>query len=180
MRATGADHDGEYRRVFLALWPDEAIREALFRLAGRLDVGGRSVPREHLHLTLAFPGTIEANRVDCLLDRLAGFSFAAIPLQLDQLGHFSAAKVTWLGPANPPQALGELADRVTELCRVCGIETEGRPFRPHITLRRCSRPAAQTVLDPPLHWRAEMLVLVESGRGGHPGPYRLLAQRAAS
>lgn len=176
--ATAADSrdDNDVRRVFLALWPDEGMRGALHHLAGMMDVGGRCVPRDHLHLTLAFPGTIKAAQAACLAERLSSLRFDPIPILLDRLGYFPRAKVAWAGPSQPPEALGQLAERARGLCLACGIEIADRPFQPHVTLRRFARPPSQVVLDEPLHWFADTLVLVESGRDGHPGPYRLLAR----
>lgn len=164
------------KRVFLALWPDEAIRGALHHLARGLDVGGRSVPRAHLHLTLAFPGTIGAEPAACLAERLASLRFEPVPILLDRVGHFPSSRVAWTGPSRVPEALSLLAERARGLCLACGVETDDRPFAPHVTLRRHARPPARGELDEPVHWFADRLALVESGRDGRPGPYRLLAR----
>lgn len=176
--ATAADprDDNNVRRVFLALWPGEATRGALHHLAETMDVGGRCVPRDHLHLTLAFPGTIETAQATCLAERLSSLQFDPIPILLDRLGYFPRAKVAWAGPSRPPEALGQLAERARGLCLACGVQTDSRAFQPHVTLRRFALPPVRTVLDEPLHWFADTLVLVESGRHGHPGSYRLLAR----
>ena len=165
----------EKRRVFLALWPDDATRAALHHIARGLDVGGRPVPRAHLHLTLAFPGTIEARQADCLAERLASLPADSIPILLDRLGHFAGARVAWLGPSRVPPALARLAAEARGLCLACGVETDDRPFVPHVTLRRFARAPGGATIEPPIHWFAETVVLIESGHDGHPGPYRLLA-----
>lgn len=164
------------QRVFLALWPDEATRGALHHLARGLDVGGRPVPLAHLHLTLAFPGTIDAERADRLAERLSSLHFDPIPILLDRVGHFERARVVWAGPSRCPEALSRLAERARGLCLACGTETDARPFEPHVSLRRFARPPAGTELAEPIHWFADTLVLVESGHNGHPGPYRLMAR----
>ncbi len=164
------------KRVFLALWPDEPTRGALHHLARGLDVGGRPVPRAHLHLTLAFPGTIDAARADCLAARLDSLHFDPIAILLDRAGRFDGPRVTWAGPSRSPRELDQLAERARGLCLACGVETDGRPFEPHVSLRRHARPPACRELAEPIHWFADTLALVESGNNGHAGPYRLLAR----
>ncbi|RRQ23930.1 RNA 2',3'-cyclic phosphodiesterase [Guyparkeria sp. SCN-R1] len=165
------------KRVFFALWPDEPTRTALHHLARGVDVGGRGVPRAHLHLTLAFPGTIDAARADCLAERLPSLHFDPIPILLDRLGHFAGARVAWAGPSHCPGELRRLAEQARGLCLACGVETDDRPFEPHVSLRRFARPPAVDAPESPIHWFADSLVLVESGCGGHPGAYRVLACR---
>ncbi len=47
-------------RLFFALWPDPPTRTALAMLVDGLPlVGGRRVPAENLHLTLAFLGNVD-------------------------------------------------------------------------------------------------------------------------
>ncbi|KTG16185.1 MULTISPECIES: RNA 2',3'-cyclic phosphodiesterase [unclassified Guyparkeria] len=163
------------QRVFLALWPDEATRGALHHLARGLDLGGRPVPRGHLHLTLAFPGTIDSARAACLAERLDSLRFDPIPILLDRVGHFDRARVAWAGPSRCPEELHRLAERARGLCLACGIATDGRPFAPHVSLRRHAHAPREPVLDEPIHWFADRLVLIESGSHGRPGPYHVLA-----
>ena len=163
------------RRVFLALWPDPATRTQLDRLARTLTGPGRPVPQAHLHLTLAFAGSVPAEQADCLATHIHALHHEPIALTLDRLGHFTRARVTWAGPGQPPGELAQLAQQARELCQHCGIELPPAPFRPHITLRRQALPPPHEALDPPVQWSADTVVLVESGQDGHPGPYRVIA-----
>ncbi|MFI9652988.1 RNA 2',3'-cyclic phosphodiesterase [Guyparkeria halopsychrophila] len=171
----GEDREDPVRRVFLALWPDDATRAALHHVARSLP-RGRGVPTAHLHLTLAFPGNVGIDVADCLAERLNFLAFSPIPLVLDRLGHFAGPRVTWIGPRRAPEALEQLAAEARGLCLACGVRADARPFVPHVTLRRFARPSTCLDLDEPMHWFADTLVLVESGNDGHPGPYRLLAR----
>ncbi|WP_019627128.1 RNA 2',3'-cyclic phosphodiesterase [Thioalkalivibrio sp. ALJT] len=167
----------DMQRVFLALWPDTESRAALARVAARLDGPGRAVPTAHLHLTLAFAGPIPATRAKCLSAGITQLATDTIELTLDQLGHFSGPRITWIGPSAPPQALATLAERAQALCDDCSIDTgPAQPFRPHVSLRRHADPPSQDRIDPPVCWRAATVVLVESGSNGHPGRYRILAR----
>ncbi|WP_018140720.1 MULTISPECIES: RNA 2',3'-cyclic phosphodiesterase [unclassified Thioalkalivibrio] len=174
---TPAEVRPDVRRVFLALWPDEHTRDALTALAHDLDGPGRPVPRDHLHLTLAFAGTVPTNQADCLAARIGTLACAPIDLSLDHLGYFHGPRITWAGPTSPPPALVTLANAARLLCNDCGIQIGApHPFRPHLSLRRHAAPPHQEAIRPPILWTADTVVLVESGQNGHPGPYRVLAR----
>lgn len=166
------------RRVFFALWPGEAERLALQRFVHALDTGGQPVPRAHLHLTLAFAGTVTAVQMEQLT---AGAAAAAVGgsrflVQLDWLDHFQGARVQWLGPATAPDALRRLAGALTRVCENAGVVLRSGPYRPHVTLHRhVSRPVRGAVA-PALPWWVSDFVLVESGSGGRPGGYRVVAR----
>ncbi|WP_018864216.1 MULTISPECIES: RNA 2',3'-cyclic phosphodiesterase [Thioalkalivibrio] len=168
------------RRVFLALWPDEATRGMLDEEAQRLGGPGRAVPKAHLHLTLAFAGTIPATQADCIGQGITTLKGEAFTLVLDQLGFFKGARVSWIGPSETPSALSELAVRARRLAEACGAAPEGPPFRPHITLRRFARAPGREHPERPIHWDADEVALIESGQGGNPGPYKVIARTRLS
>lgn len=168
------------RRVFLALWPDDTTRGMLDAEAKRLIGPGRPVPKAHLHLTLAFAGTIPAPQADCIAREIGTLVQEAFPLTLDRLGHFERARVSWIGPSETPAALGTLAARAQDLGRACGATPDNHPFQPHVTLRRFARPPERERPERPIHWSATEVVLIESGQGGHPGPYKVLARTRLS
>ncbi len=166
--------DTPQQRVFLALWPDDVLRGRLSWLARQLEGDGRPVPAEHLHLTLAFPGTVPAGVVSGLIARMRSVEVPAIRLRLDALGYFERPRIAWVGPSEVPETLVELAGALNGICAEAGVRMEQRPFRPHVSLRR-GVTRFQPARVPPLDWMTDRIVLVESGKGGHPGPYRILA-----
>lgn len=166
--------DTPQQRVFLALWPDDALRGKLSWLAKQLEGDGRPVPAEHLHLTLAFPGTVPSGAVSRLIESMRSIEVPAIRLHLDALGYFERPRITWVGPSEVPETLVELASALHAICADAGVRMEKRAFRPHVSLRR-GVTRFQPTRVPPMDWSADRIVLVESGRGGHPGPYRILA-----
>jgi RNA 2',3'-cyclic 3'-phosphodiesterase len=161
------------RRVFFALWPDDGLRVRLAALARKMPADGRLVPPEHLHLTLAFPGTVSSEVVAGLISRTAAIRGAPIHLRLDRFGYFPGPRVAWLGPAETPTELEALAASLLGVCRDSGVRMDDRPFRPHVTLRRFVT-RFESVPVEPLDWRTDRMVLIESGQRGHPGPYRVL------
>lgn len=161
------------QRVFFALWPDDGLRVRLAALARKMPADGRLVPAEHLHLTLAFPGTVSSEVVAGLISRAAAIQGAPIHLRLDHFGHFPGPRVAWLGSVETPPELESLAASLQEVCRDSGVRMDDRPFRPHVTLRRFVTRFESVPIDP-LDWWADRVVLIESGQRGHPGPYRVL------
>ena len=113
-------------------------------------------------------------QADCLATHIQALYHEPILLTLDRLGHFARARVTWAGPGQPAGDLARLAQQARELCQHCGIELPETAFRPHVTLRRHALPPPREILEPPVHWLADTVVLVESGQDGHPGPYRVI------
>ncbi|MFO8005284.1 RNA 2',3'-cyclic phosphodiesterase [Thioalkalivibrio sp.] len=161
------------QRVFFALWPDDRLRSRLAAVARGMTANGRLVPAGHLHLTLAFPGTVSTEVVATLISRAAAIAGPPIPLRLDRVGYFPRSRVAWVGPSEVPLELEALAAWLQGIGRDCGLRMEDRPFRPHVTLRRFVSHFEAVPIDP-LDWFADRVVLIESGQGGHPGAYRLL------
>lgn len=167
------DDHRNLQRVFFALWPDDTLRARLAGLARAIPADGRLVPSDHLHLTLAFPGSVASERVTALIASVSVMDGPPIPLRLDRLGYFERPRIAWIGPSDPPARLGELANSLESICGECGIPMPDRPFRPHVSLRR-SVNRFRSISFEPLDWCASRVVLIESGQGGNPGSYRLL------
>lgn len=159
-------------RLFYALWPDAAAREALGALAKRVaaESGGRPVPAANLHLTLAFLGDVPAERVGELA-RIGG-RIASRPFRLaiDRTGRFRQAGVAWAGPSEVPPALAELQATLDQSLRAAGFAIEARPFAPHVTLARKVARAPQPGAVEPVAWPVAGFSLVESAR--ERGAYR--------
>lgn len=150
------------RRLFLALWPGQAERDALAATA-RMLAGDRAVRPANLHLTLVFLGATPLERLVCYEAALRGLQVPCLELRLDRIGYFRRPRVLWLGPAATPPALQALVDDLGARLGVCGFTLEARPFRPHITLaRKFPGPAPDTSLPEPLSWTVDHVVLAES------------------
>jgi 2'-5' RNA ligase len=93
-----------------------------------------------VHLTLKFLGEQPAERIDEFQTAVAGVAARHRELLMN-LGGFGAfpnfrrARVVWLGVAQEPR-LELLHHDIEVTCSQLGVETEGRPFRPHLTLAR--------------------------------------------
>jgi 2'-5' RNA ligase len=164
------------QRIFFALWPDLAAREALAALSAQTArrCGGRSVPAGNLHLTLAFLGDVDTARVEDARRAAATVRARPFDLVLDRLGSFRRARVAWAGCQAPDSALLQLAAALAQALRNEAFVLEARPFSPHLTLVRDLRDALRDDAMIPVGWRAQSLALVESDR--RSGGYRTLEQ----
>ena len=89
-------------KLFFALWPDEAARQAMVRL--QQPVRGRLIPPEKLHLTMAFLGQQPAEALPLLLDILHAVELPPLTLEIDCYGYFKRPQIAWAGMRGPPPA----------------------------------------------------------------------------
>lgn len=132
-------------RCFVAVALDTELRDRLAASVGawsadpRTD-GLRWVEPANLHLTLAFLGPVDADRIHDISAALARLVEAhpAHAVPTGRLGAFprpSSARVLWYGVADPGGALGTLARDVTLTLGLEPVEE----YHPHITLARARR-----------------------------------------
>lgn len=154
----------EVRRLFLALWPNAAVRRALVDVQGRFPSGiGRAVDAGNLHITLVYLGSTPAERQACIEEALAGLAVADFTLQLDQLGYWRKPQVLWAGSDGAPATLMTLVDGMSKAAAECGCQLDARPFRPHLTLfRKVGKSPRDLPVMAPILWQADDFALVES------------------
>lgn len=166
----------ETLRLFLALWPDDAIRTALMQL--QAPMRGRLIPYANLHLTLVFLGQQPVNVVPFISEILAQLKSRAVPVRLDRVGYFSRNRVAWIGAHEVPVEMAALYRELTE-----GLERRGiafnrqHDFKPHVTLAR------DVMLPPdltfnPISWRADRVALVQSTTLDAGSSYQVIASRS--
>ena len=120
-------------RIFVALQPTPAFRDALASAQDRLraaGVTGRYLSPSNLHLTLAFIGMWPEDITGLLLIAQQPF-----PITLSHLGVFPNAHVLWAG-VKPSEALDSAARQVRQALSAAGIPFDQQDFNPHITLAR--------------------------------------------
>jgi 2'-5' RNA ligase len=171
-------------RLFVGLAPPAAALDDLDAVCAPLRPGRedlRWTSRELWHVTLAFLGEVDEERLARLLPRLerAARRHLAFGLSFASAGAFpspSRANVLWSGLSGDGKALGELAMSVSAGARRAGTPPpdEGRRYRPHVTLARCRMPADVAAIVDGLSgyqgptWTAEEIYLIRSTLGGHP------------
>jgi 2'-5' RNA ligase len=165
----------ESARLFLALWPDPAVREALraWRDAWTWPRGASPVADAKLHMTLHFLGNQPRARLDALLD---GFTVPFTPFQLRldvaELWHNGIAV---LSASNAPQPLFDLHANLAQVLPGLGLQPEARAYRPHVTMARRAAGAGIPPSGQVLDWQVDGYALVES-RPGNGGGYTVLRE----
>jgi 2'-5' RNA ligase len=168
----------EVRRLFLALWPETAVRDAVADLQQRFPHGiGRRVPAANLHLTLVFLGATPEARRQCLEQAVGEIHTAPFDVRLDRVGWWRRPQVLWAGSASTPPALEELVQALQERVARCGGEVEARPFEVHLTLfRKVREPPRPLPSVTPILWPVQTFALVESITAAAGADYRVLRQ----
>jgi 2'-5' RNA ligase len=152
------------QRLFFALWPDDDFRQQLHRHCKSLlrHAGGRPVPTENQHITLAFLGNVDALQRQCIETMADAIRCPPFELVLDKAGHWARSRVLWLAPSQPPEPLAALASALHAGASDCGLKMESRPFRAHLTLKRKLARAPQGLEFKPVWWQVKSFVLVRS------------------
>ena len=148
------------RRLFFALWPDDAVRGQIAALSRQLCK--RPVPDANLHLTLLFLGQVDEAAEACFCAAAARVQSVPFTISLNRYGGWARKRIQWLGPSAPPAALEELAGALFCAGRKCGFEAEKRPFVPHVTLSRKAKKPLEGPAPASIVWHASDFVLAES------------------
>ena len=125
-------------RAFVAIDIDDAMLDRLEEM--QLGLPGRIVPRENLHLTLAFLGEIGETLLREVHQGLAALQLNAPELRVTELDVFGGKKpkLAFAGVAMTP-ALEAVQRAVMHVCREAGVDLRRERFRPHVTLSRFGR-----------------------------------------
>lgn len=131
-------------RLFVAVDLPEAVKASLDTAVAPLRAAlpaARWVRPNQFHLTLAFLGETDADRLPALssalrekLEQEGGFR-----AHFGALGAFPKAgpvRVLWVG-LEPSVRFVRLAELVQDALRAAGIGADDKPFRSHVTLARC-------------------------------------------
>ena len=149
------------QRLFFALWPPAPVRVAI--QSALPDVPGRRIPPENWHITLRFLGDVQPEAATQLRTAAAGIRIEQFNLQLDQMGYWRKPQVIWLGSESIPPPLAQLASRLEESARACGLPAENRGFQVHLTVaRKVARSPRQLGAVTPIFWPVESFALMQS------------------
>jgi 2'-5' RNA ligase len=168
------------RRLFFALWPDDETRARIVAATAAHvhAAGGRTIPRENLHVTVAFLGGVADSRMACVCDAAStAVGGGALDLVLDRVEHWKRQRILALESPESPAPLVALVARLWQSLERCGFAAESRPFRCHVTLAREAR--APRDLPPgvgPILWRVGELSLMESVTAPEGARYERLRQ----
>jgi 2'-5' RNA ligase len=151
MTSTGTVVGDERLRLFLALRLQPSAVEALHAwAAAELHGGGRVVPPEHLHVTLAFLGSRPAGELPAIVDALRECAASAGPIELEPVRWRETRSVGMVVLDDHGGGATRMATAVHERLESLGVyEREARPWLPHVTvLRFRERPRLRPELPP--------------------------------
>src|SRR4051812_31601249 len=138
-------------RLFFAVWPAPAAARELARVGEALAglVGGKAMPAEKIHLTLAFLGSLDEGETGAAVLAASSVKCREIRMTIDSVGSFRRSRVGWAAPARESAALTELQARLAEALRARGFTLEERAFTPHVTLlRKIDKPVPRAPVEP--------------------------------
>ena len=121
-------------RVFAALaLPDDIADAACAEMKNVPGANWR--PRNNLHITLSFYGTLLEPMVEELDSALGQIRHEPFQLSLKGAGRFGGKEPSalWLGLADSPE-LADLARQCRRAARQAGIQIEKQNYLPHVTL----------------------------------------------
>ncbi|MFY0989030.1 RNA 2',3'-cyclic phosphodiesterase [Halomonas sp. C05BenzN] len=152
-------------RLFLALVPPPELRRRLGELAdlAHARCGGRRMPDESLHLTLAFLGEVAEEPADAVASWVRTLAVTPGRWRLDHWGRFRRPGIVWLGASRTDTALQALHGRLWDGLEHRGLTGRPDSFVPHITLlRRADTLETDGLPDVRLDWTYNQLELIHS------------------
>lgn len=163
------------KRLFFALLPDSITRtrisDVISTHLGKVD---RPTPFENLHLTLAFLGNVNHDRISCLNQIGAQIQGDGFVLILDKLTRVSQSGMVWLTTERPIAHLLRLVEIIGRNLRANDFSIETRPFKPHVTLARKSDSSVVTTKIRAINWPVDSVCLMESNKSPKGSCYRVL------
>ncbi|HEU4775691.1 MAG TPA: RNA 2',3'-cyclic phosphodiesterase [Telluria sp.] len=157
-------------RLFVALWPEPAVRTQLAARRDRWHWTGGATPvaTNRLHLTLHFIGNLAVSRIEEVGAALQ-LPFTPFTLRLgrDVLWPHGVAV---LEPLQPPDALIALQRGLDERLRTLAIDTDARSYKPHVTLARRAGATPVPAEGDAIEWQVGHYALMRS----QPGYYEVL------
>jgi 2'-5' RNA ligase len=139
----------ERLRLFLALRLPDDVLDAVAAWQERELRGVRVVPREHLHVTLAFLGSRPAEDLAAVVDALRESAAGAGGIRLGVERYRETRSVGMLVLTDEGGRAAGLADDVQRRLEALGVyRREGRPWLPHLTVARF-RERPRLRLEPP-------------------------------
>jgi len=164
------------KRLFFALWPDDATREQCVKITQSICIGdAKAVIRSNLHITLLFLGNIDSGKEAIIRQEAATIYVPKFSLKFDQLNFWQKLKVLCLTASEFNPKLITLVESLSNLAKKLEIVIDKRPFTPHITLVKKAKGIVLQKFDP-IIWHSGSFCLVESCSQINGVEYRVIDQ----
>lgn len=151
-------------RLFFALWPSAQAASSLHAWAQKAarETNGRVTRAETIHLTLAFLGEVDQEKIPLAIEAGRGTGGKAHCLAVEQARYWKHNRIVWVGPNEIPAPLAALAAELKSNLVQAGFGMEERAFAAHVTLiRKAGEPRGLPPL-PAIEWPVDEFVLVRS------------------
>ncbi len=158
--------------MFFALWPDAALQQSLAATTTSVvaATGGRPVPPENFHITLAFLGSVPEARLSDVaaigVDVGSQVTQPRVGVTLDAIEYWKKPKiiVTTAGPGTDGAPLANvLARALGAQLTQAGFTPDLKPeFHPHVTLARKIAHPIHSIGIQPVLWSFTDFALVDS------------------
>jgi len=133
-------------RLFVALdFPEDVrrkVRDLIDQVKSQLP-GAGWVRTEGMHVTLKFIGYVEEKKAEPIAAALKEINLPKpVEMTFRGVGFFPnerRPRVVWCGVEGSPK-LAELASEIEHALKPLGVESESRPYVPHLTLARLKSP----------------------------------------
>ncbi len=165
--------EARVQRLFVALWPDDAVRSALCEVQTRLDLArlGRPTPAKNLHMTLLFLGDIPKEDALVIKSLIEQFELAPFSLAINRIGYWPHNNIVWAGLDHLSIELADLSKQIQRVLKT--YVAKRRKFTPHVTLARKVPKRVHTQIEP-ISWQVQALCLVHSTLTNTGAQYKLI------
>ncbi|MBK7904365.1 MAG: RNA 2',3'-cyclic phosphodiesterase [Proteobacteria bacterium] len=136
-----------------------ALRARIDEIAASIQ--GKPQRPDQWHVTLEFLGQVPHERRHLLQAAADRVRRSPVTIEFDPVEHWRQPQVVCLVASRVPKALAALVTQLQAELAAAGIASEARPFRPRDACTQV-RSAADSLLEPPLSWRADGFALVRS------------------
>ncbi len=170
------------RRVFFALWPEQAECAVLADWQAPLRglCGGKMMRTATLHCTLAFLGEVAEHRLEALQLAAQEVVFRPFAITWTAAHYWGHNHIVYAAPDETPPALSDLVMSLQDILRTHRFRFEERPYKAHVTLLRHAQwTDAPLPPMPSVAWRCREFVLVQSLGDAQGARYEVLCRFGA-
>lgn len=175
MAAASGRKEKRVKRLFFALWPDDATRQQCRTVVKKIaDKEFRPVAAGYLHVTLVFLGNINADQEAAISEAAGALTVPEMELTFASLDFWKKPQVLCLTSHRFSKEVSILVEQLTAIVTRYGIAVDERPFKPHVTLARKAKADPAVVEFEPIVWHADAFCLVESSSTAKGVEYRVI------
>ncbi len=150
-------------RIFFALWPDKETRSSLCTITQQFkDEKFRLVKKSNLHITLEFLGEVSEDVLQQLVEKSNCIQAEPFQIELTRIGWWRKPGVLWIGTQHNPEQLIHLVASIKQIVEQQGLETDKRPYEPHVTIARKVKQVQLPKQSFDIRWQVNSFVLVIS------------------